>query len=55
MDYRGTTAQSRLAYHAMVAVYAVQDFLVRGRERALDGFGIRPGSVVVDYGCGPGR
>ena len=55
MDYRGTTARSRLAYHAMVAVYAVQDFLVRGHERALDGFGIGPGSIVVDYGCGPGR
>ena len=55
MDYRGTTARSRLAYHAMVAIYAVQDFLVRGHERALNGFGIRPGSIVVDYGCGPGR
>ncbi|OHD73056.1 MAG: hypothetical protein A2177_11275 [Spirochaetes bacterium RBG_13_68_11] len=55
MDYQGTTARSLLAYHAMVAVYAVQDFLVRGHERALDGFGIGPGSIVVDYGCGPGR
>ncbi len=55
MDYQGTTARSRFAYHAMVAVYAVLDFLVRGHERALDGFGIRPGSIVVDYGCGPGR
>jgi ubiquinone/menaquinone biosynthesis C-methylase UbiE len=55
MDYRGTTARSRLAYHLMVCEYAVQDFLVRGHERALDGFGIASGSTVVDYGCGPGR
>jgi len=55
MDYQGTTARSRFAYHAMVAIYAVQDFLVQGHERALDGFGIEPGSTVVDYGCGPGR
>jgi ubiquinone/menaquinone biosynthesis C-methylase UbiE len=55
MDYRGTTVRSRLAYHLMVAVYAVEDFMVRGHTRALDGFGIEPGSTVVDYGCGPGR
>jgi len=39
----------------MVLEYAVQDFLVRGHERALDDFGIEPGFTVVDYGCGPGR
>jgi ubiquinone/menaquinone biosynthesis C-methylase UbiE len=55
MDYRGTTVRSRFAYHLMVIEYAVQDFLVRGHERALDCFGIEPGSTVVDYGCGPGR
>jgi ubiquinone/menaquinone biosynthesis C-methylase UbiE len=55
MDYRGTTGGSRLAYRLMVLEYAVQDFLVRGHERALDGFGIAAGSTVVDYGCGPGR
>ena len=55
MDYRGTTLRSRIGYHLMVLEYAIQDFLVRGHERALDGFGITPGSVVVDYGCGPGR
>ena len=55
MDYRGTTLRSRVGYHLMVLEYAIQDFLVRGHERALDGFGITPGSVVVDYGCGPGR
>ncbi len=55
MDYRGTTARSRLAYHIMVAIYAVQDFIVKGQERALDGFGIAAGSTIVDYGCGPGR
>jgi ubiquinone/menaquinone biosynthesis C-methylase UbiE len=55
MNYRGTTVRSRLAYHLMVLTYAVQDFLVRGHERALDGFGITAGATVVDYGCGPGR
>jgi len=55
MWYEGATPWARFAYHGMVAVYAVQDFLVRGQERALDGFGIEPGFTVVDYGCGPGR
>jgi ubiquinone/menaquinone biosynthesis C-methylase UbiE len=55
MDYRGTTLRSRIGYHLMVLEYRVQDFLVRGHEHALDSFGIAPGSVVVDYGCGPGR
>jgi ubiquinone/menaquinone biosynthesis C-methylase UbiE len=55
MDYRGATVVARLTYRLMVLEYAVQDFLVRGHERALDGFGIAPGAKVVDYGCGPGR
>ncbi len=55
MDYRGATVRSRLAYRLMVLEYAIHDFLVRGHERALDGFGILPGTTVVDYGCGPGR
>ena len=55
MDYRGGTVVSRIAYRLMVLEYAVQDFLVRGHERALDGFGIVPGATAVDYGCGPGR
>jgi len=55
MDYRGTNPRSRIGYHLMVIEYAVQDFLVRGHERALDGFGITAGATVVDYGCGPGR
>lgn len=55
MDYRGTTLRSRIGYHLMVLEYAVQDFLVREPGRALDGFGIASSSVVVDYGCGPGR
>jgi ubiquinone/menaquinone biosynthesis C-methylase UbiE len=55
MDYRGGTFLTRLTYRFMVLEYAVQDFLVRGHERVLDGFGIVPGATVVDYGCGPGR
>jgi ubiquinone/menaquinone biosynthesis C-methylase UbiE len=55
VDYRGASVLSRLAYRIMVLEYAVQDLLVRGHERALDGFGIAPGATVVDYGCGPGR
>jgi ubiquinone/menaquinone biosynthesis C-methylase UbiE len=55
MRYEGKTPWSRLAYRLMVLEYAVQDFLVRGHERALDGFGIAPGFTVVEYGCGPGR
>jgi ubiquinone/menaquinone biosynthesis C-methylase UbiE len=48
-------ALSNAAYGLMVAEYAVQDFLVRGFEKVLDGFAIHPGWTVVDYGCGPGR
>ena len=55
MDYRGATLLSRFAYRLMVLEYAIQDLLVRGHERALDGFGITAGATVVDYGCGPGR
>lgn len=55
MWYEGTTPWARFAYRGMVAAYAVQDFLVRNPERALDAFGIEPGFTVVDYGCGPGR
>jgi len=55
MWYEGRTPTARIAYHGMVAVYSVMDFLVRGHERALDAFGIEPGFTVVDYGCGPGR
>jgi ubiquinone/menaquinone biosynthesis C-methylase UbiE len=55
MWYEGATPAARFAYHCMVAVYMVQDVLVRGHERELDGFGFEPGFTVVDYGCGPGR
>jgi ubiquinone/menaquinone biosynthesis C-methylase UbiE len=48
-------ALSNAAYRLMAAEYAVQDLLVRGFEKVLDGFAIRPGWTVVDYGCGPGR
>jgi ubiquinone/menaquinone biosynthesis C-methylase UbiE len=55
VDYRGSSPFTRFSYRLMVLEYAVQDFLVRGHERELDGFGIAPGATVVDYGCGPGR
>lgn len=55
MNYRGSTRGSRFTYRLMVIEYAVQDFLVRGHDRVLDGFGIASGTTIVDYGCGPGR
>jgi ubiquinone/menaquinone biosynthesis C-methylase UbiE len=39
----------------MIRMYDVTDFLFPTVERRIPAFGIRPGMVVVDYGCGPGR
>jgi ubiquinone/menaquinone biosynthesis C-methylase UbiE len=42
------------SYRMMVWTFRVADFLFPKHNRLSD-FGIKPGFVVVDYGCGPGR
>jgi ubiquinone/menaquinone biosynthesis C-methylase UbiE len=42
------------AFRMMSAMFTIQDWL-RPVGAAVDAFNIRPGDVVVDYGCGPGR
>ena len=43
-----------LSYRLMAWTFQVADFLFPKHNRLAD-FGIQPGFVVVDYGCGPGR
>jgi ubiquinone/menaquinone biosynthesis C-methylase UbiE len=43
-----------LSYRLMAWTFQVADFLFPKHNRLSD-FGIQPGFVVVDYGCGPGR
>ena len=45
---------SDFSYQLMAWTFRVADFFFPKPNR-LAGFGIQPGSVVVDYGCGPGR
>jgi ubiquinone/menaquinone biosynthesis C-methylase UbiE len=42
-----------IAFRLMSLVLSIRDALAPVGKR-LDGFGIRKGSVVVDFGCGPG-
>ncbi len=42
------------SYRMMAWTFRVADFLFPKHNRLAD-FGIQPGFVVVDYGCGPGR
>ncbi len=46
---------SNLAYRLMVAIMVVEDTLFPHVEKRAAGFGLRPGMIVVDYACGPGR
>ncbi len=45
---------TNLSYRLMTWTFQVADFLFPKDNRLAD-FGIQPGFVVVDYGCGPGR
>lgn len=44
-----------LAFRMMSATFTLKDLMFPGVDKRVDGFGIRPGMTVVDYGCGPGR
>ena len=46
--------QSATGYRFMVYTFRIMD-LFGNPGRQLADFGLQKGSVVVDYGCGPGR
>ena len=46
--------QSKIGYRFMIWTFWVMDLFAKPDKR-LDDFDIQKGSVVVDYGCGPGR
>jgi ubiquinone/menaquinone biosynthesis C-methylase UbiE len=46
--------QSKSGYRLMVWTFRIMD-LFSNPDRRLEDFGLQKGSVVVDYGCGPGR
>jgi ubiquinone/menaquinone biosynthesis C-methylase UbiE len=43
------------AFRMMSEVFTMKDWLLPGLDQRIEGFGIREGMTVVDYGCGPGR
>ena len=48
-------ALSNAACQLMVCEYVIQDLLIPRFDKVMEGFGIRKGFAVVDFGCGPGR
>jgi ubiquinone/menaquinone biosynthesis C-methylase UbiE len=46
--------QSQTGYRLMVWTFKIMD-LFHKPDRGLEDFHLKKGSVVVDYGCGPGR
>jgi ubiquinone/menaquinone biosynthesis C-methylase UbiE len=57
MNLRLKTARkmSDASFRFMEATFRVVDFFYPYIDKRVPGFGIQPGMVVVDYGCGPGR
>jgi ubiquinone/menaquinone biosynthesis C-methylase UbiE len=46
---------SNTSFRLMRFLFKVIDFFYPHVDRRIPSFGLRPGMVVVDYGCGPGR
>ena len=46
---------SDVSFRFMDATFRVVDFFHPHIDRRVQGFGIKEGTTVVDYGCGPGR
>lgn len=46
---------SDLYFRIMAALFTVSDAIVPYVGKRASRFGVQPGMVVVDYGCGPGR
>jgi cyclopropane fatty-acyl-phospholipid synthase-like methyltransferase len=43
-----------MAFRIMSAMFKIADW-INPKDHYIDNFGIRQGSIVMDYGCGPGR
>ena len=41
------------AFRIMTLVFRIRNF-IKPMSRSIDKFGIKKGSIVIDYGCGPG-
>ena len=52
---RGSERMSNSSFRGMQFLFKVIDFVYPYIGKRVQGFGIRPGMTVVDYGCGPGR
>ncbi len=46
---------SDVSFKCMVILFNIYDFFSQLIDNRLKNFGIKPGIIVVDYGCGPGR
>ena len=43
------------AFHIMVFIMKLMDVFINHSEKTFRNFGVKPGQIVVDYGCGPAR
>ncbi len=55
MAGKQTDRTSNAGFTVMTWIMAIEDLLVPRIPRRARSFGLQPGMVVVDYGCGPGR
>ena len=49
----GNDKMPNIAFRIMTLVFRIRNFL-NPTGRSIDKFGIKKGSIVIDYGCGPG-
>lgn len=55
MPYRTGDRMFNIGFKTMILLYKGRDLILPGPDRRVATFGIQPGMIVVDYGCGPGR
>ncbi len=52
---RESDRMSDTGFRLMGVLFKIVDFFYPHLDRRIEKFGLRPGMIVVDYGCGPGR
>lgn len=52
---RDTEKMSDSSFKGMTFIFKLVDFLFPYVKKRIKKFNIKPGMIVVDYGCGPGR